>query len=74
MVPFWVPIIIRHLLFRAPEKGTLILTTTHMKRGSSMAHSTPGLLSLVALVRSRTGLGLRSFGLEDYDLGLETGV
>ena len=30
MVPFWVPIIIRHLLFRVPQKGTLILTTTHI--------------------------------------------
>ena len=29
-VPFWVPIIIRHLLFRAPKKGPLILTTTHI--------------------------------------------
>ena len=30
MAPFWVPIIIRHLLFRVPQKGTLVLTTTHM--------------------------------------------
>ena len=30
MVPFGVPIIIRHLLFRVPKKGTLILTTTHI--------------------------------------------
>ena len=30
MVPFWVPIIIRHLLFRVPKKRTPILTTTHM--------------------------------------------
>ena len=29
MVPFWVPIIIRHLLFT--QKGTIILTTTHLK-------------------------------------------
>ena len=29
-VPFWVPIIIRHLLFRVPKKGTIILTTTHI--------------------------------------------
>ena len=27
-VPFWVPILIRHLLFRVPKKG-LISTTTH---------------------------------------------
>ena len=30
MVPFWVPIIVRHLIFRVPKKGTLILTTTHI--------------------------------------------
>ena len=30
MVPSWVPIIIRHLLFRLPQKGTVILTTTPM--------------------------------------------
>ena len=29
-VPFWVPIMIRHLLFRVPQKGTIILTTTHV--------------------------------------------
>ena len=29
MVPFWVPNIIRHLLFRVPKR-TLILTTTHL--------------------------------------------
>ena len=29
MVPFCIPIIIRHLVFRVP-KGTIILTTTHM--------------------------------------------
>ena len=30
MVPVWVPIIIRHLIFKVPKKGTLILTTTHI--------------------------------------------
>ena len=30
MVPFWVPIITRHLLFRVAQEGTLILTTTHV--------------------------------------------
>ena len=30
MVPFWVPIIIRHLIFRVPKKGTIIFTTTHL--------------------------------------------
>ena len=31
MVPFWVLIIIRHLLFRVPQKGAIILTTTHIE-------------------------------------------
>ena len=31
MVPFWVPIIIRPLIFWVPQKGTIILITTHMK-------------------------------------------
>ena len=30
MVPFWIPSIIRHLIFRVPKKGTIILTTTHV--------------------------------------------
>ena len=28
--PFWVLIIIRHLIFRVPQKRTTVLTTTHM--------------------------------------------
>ena len=32
MVPFWVPIIIRHLLFRVPKIGNIILTATHTQR------------------------------------------
>ena len=31
MVPFWVPIIIRPLIFRVPQKGTIILITTHVE-------------------------------------------
>ena len=27
MVPFWIPIIIRHLIFRVPNKGTIVLRT-----------------------------------------------
>ena len=30
MVPFWVPSIVRHQVFFRTEKGTIILTTTHM--------------------------------------------
>ena len=33
MVPFWIPIILRHLIFRVPQKGTIILTTTHIACG-----------------------------------------
>ena len=29
-VPFWILKLIRHLLFRVPQKGTLILTTAHI--------------------------------------------
>ena len=35
-VPLWVLNIIRHLLFRVPKKGTLILTTTRMEALSSL--------------------------------------
>ena len=35
MVPLGVPIIIRHLIFRVPKKGTIISTTTHMGVGVS---------------------------------------
>ena len=30
MVPFWIPIIRRHLIFRVPQKGIIILITTHL--------------------------------------------
>ena len=30
MVPLWIPIVIRPLIFRVPKKGTIILTTTHI--------------------------------------------
>ena len=32
MVPFWIP---RHLIFRVPKTGTIILTTTHITHCSS---------------------------------------
>ena len=39
MVPLWIPIILRHLIFRVP-KGTTILTTTHVQsRGWSKRRS-----------------------------------
>ena len=31
MVPFWIPIIIRHIASRAPRKGPIILTTTYLE-------------------------------------------
>ena len=30
MVSFWVPILIRHLIFRVPKKVTIILTSTQI--------------------------------------------
>ena len=36
MVPFWIPIIIRHLICRVPKNGTLILTTTHVAAVSKL--------------------------------------
>ena len=30
MVLFWIPIIKRHLIFRVPQKGPQLLTTTHI--------------------------------------------
>ena len=55
MVPFWVSIIIRHLLFRVPQEGTLILTTTHMSglRTSGLG-CTLRLLDPTLVVRSQT--------------------
>ena len=56
MVPFWIPIIIRSLIFRVPKKRTIILTTTHMyvisldcarrRASSSPSCSTPPLAVL----------------------------
>ena len=44
-VPFWVLNIIRHLIFRVPKKGTLILTTTHMKPYIEALYLSPRLLN-----------------------------
>ena len=30
MVHFWIPIILRHLILRVPQKGPISLTTTHL--------------------------------------------
>ena len=68
MVPFWVPTIIRHRIFRVPQKGTIILTTTHvlvqrvfLKRGN-------GILRLHESSPSRLGsrFGAGGFGIYDY--------
>ena len=37
MVPFWFPIIIRHLIFRVPKKGIIILTTTHISEKAGLS-------------------------------------
>ena len=34
MVPFWSPSIVRHLIFRSTQNGTIILTTTHIHIGT----------------------------------------
>ena len=36
MVPDWIPIVIRNLIFRAPQKGTIVLTTTHVYVGAKV--------------------------------------
>ena len=33
MAPFWVLVIIRHLMFRVLKKGAIISTTTHLYSG-----------------------------------------
>ena len=33
MVPFWIPVIIRHLIFKVPKNSTIILTTIHVQKG-----------------------------------------
>ena len=37
MVPFWIPDIIRHLIFRVPQKRNIILTTIHVHRSEGLA-------------------------------------
>ena len=57
MVPFWVLMIIRHLIFRVPQKGAIILTTTHMleawlelrERDLRVWHVQKGLVAALAL-------------------------
>ena len=41
MIPFWLLNIIRHHLFRGPQKGTRILRTTQRYLGKSRASATP---------------------------------
>ena len=48
MVPFWVPNIVRHLIFRVPKKGTIILKTTHMT-------SKPGLAGVSGFCHAELG-------------------
>ena len=41
MIPFWIPVIIRHLKYLGYQRGIIILTTTHMAqpRESSVNHA-----------------------------------
>ena len=52
--PFLGPYYIRHLIFRVPKKGPLILTTTHM---------VSALLGLAGIPKSLHGLEFRVVGL-----------
>ena len=52
MVPFWVPIIKRNVLFRVPQKGTIILTTTRVKAALMLRVRGFGLLLVNASVES----------------------
>ena len=61
MVKFWIPIIIRHLIFRVPKKGTIILTTTHQGapvRQTYMAQRT--LVSRLRVQAKRVMNGVRT--------------
>ena len=61
MVPFWIPIIVRPLIFRVPKKGTIILTTTHIG-GSNPIYGNCQITGepkgAVAHVASHEGLGV----------------
>ena len=50
MAPFWVPNIARHRIFRVAQKGTLILTTTHVFERK------PRVVETSCKVVARTGL------------------
>ena len=39
MALFWIPIIIRPLIFRVPQKGTIILTTNHLASPQKLSPS-----------------------------------
>ena len=69
MAPFWIPIIIRHLIFRVPKKGTIILTTTHITFSISPPHApqmpflvedtwTPKVSKIMAFLAVIRGFGL----------------
>ena len=46
MVPFLVPMIIRHLIFRVPQKGTLILITPICRGSRQLYKSIPKSVAL----------------------------
>ena len=37
--PFWMPVIIWHLMFRVPKRGITIWTTTHMTQNTYFSES-----------------------------------
>ena len=72
MVPFSIPIVMRHLIFRVPQKGTIILITTRDSTADTLGVIKGDTLSLdygsYASGGFRdsgvSGLGLRVWGLE----------
>ena len=74
MVPSWIPIIIRHLIFRVPKKRTTILTTTHIHtpRSEDAGGGTPPTCWPVGQSQawqSKRGLGFWVRGLGFRGLG-----
>ena len=63
MVPFWVPIITRHLLFRVAQKGTLILTTAHVTMYTPEKSKVSR--ARLDLPKPEMGLGFRGLGFRN---------
>ena len=70
MVPFWIPIIIRPLICRVPQKGTIILITTHMLLLGP--NNMPAeALAVKVLQHAHVGCGFRVCGIQACSLGIQ---